>query len=85
MKKITIERKCTICKEIKRTTNTEEPFVCETPCLRIKGRELLLKRKEQPDIILQAEKTNVKRGFWICLFILLLGILIGYLVMKYLV
>ncbi len=36
------ERKCKICGEVKRTTNDEEPFVCEMPCLRITARKLLL-------------------------------------------
>ena len=37
------ERKCKICGEVKRTTNDEEPFVCEYPCLRVDGRKLLLR------------------------------------------
>jgi len=35
-------RICSICKEEKRSTNDETPFICETPCLRTKGREMLL-------------------------------------------
>ncbi len=43
VKKSTNFRKCTICNTVRRTTNTEEPFICENPCLRIDARNLLLK------------------------------------------
>ena len=34
-------RKCIICKNKRQTTNKEKPYVCE-PCLRTKGRRLIL-------------------------------------------
>ena len=32
---------CVICRKTRRTTNKEKPYVCE-PCLRTKGRKILL-------------------------------------------
>ena len=40
-----MKRICTICKKKRRTTNKEIPYCCE-PCLRSKGRSLLLNLDE---------------------------------------
>ena len=62
-------RTCAICGEDKRTTNIESPFVCETPCLRVDARNLILNTKTGSKLFW--------RGLIISVIILIIGILIG--------
>ncbi len=69
MKKI-IKRKCVICEQVRRTTNTETPFVCEDECLRDEGRKLLLDTRFKT-------KSLAWRGAGWILSAIVLGILLG--------
>ena len=54
----TIERLCTTCNKVRRTTNNRTPYICE-PCLRSKGRTLILTWKTLIDKSKEDGSPNV--------------------------
>lgn len=73
MKKRT-ERRCIICNKMRATTNTETPFIGE-PCLRTKGRSLLMFKMTQD----KKERTAAIIATTVMFLLFVLGYLLGRL------
>ena len=67
------KRRCTVCNEKKKTTNDDEPYICEGTCLRGQIRDEWLNR--------MSDKTKIGTGLIILAVVFMFGILIG----KYLI
>lgn len=65
-------KKCSICGQVRRTTNTEKPYVCEPQCLRIDARKLLLETTPQGKMFW--------KGFAWLMFLFLFGVVVGWLI-----
>ena len=74
-----MKRKCSVCRQMRTTTNKEEIYVCEPLCLRITARGLLLNWKTKLEQA-KAEGKSDYKGTTIILTTL--AFLVGIIVAK---
>ena len=65
-----MNRKCIECEEVRRTTNKQNPYLCEL-CLRSIGRLMMLAPRDN--------KLAWKGAFWLIL-LFVIGFVIGYFI-----